>query len=72
MEIDAVRYADEGGKNLILSELKFKKIPDKKRPSLANELMDKFKKSHLAKSFRAVPEIVDLTDGLSFLMGKRG
>ena len=42
------------------------------RPSLANELMEKFKKSYLAKSFQAVPEIVDLTDGLSFLLGKRG
>lgn len=72
MEIDAVRYADERGKNLVLSELKFKKIPDKKRPSLAHELMEKFKRSHLAKSFQAVPEIVDLTDGLAFLMGKRG
>jgi AAA+ ATPase superfamily predicted ATPase len=67
IEIDAVRYADQGGKNLVLSELKFRKIPEKKRPSLANELMEKFKKSHLAKSFQAVPEVVDLTDGLAVL-----
>lgn len=39
-----MRYADEGGKNIILSALKFKKIPDKKRRSLANKLMEKVKK----------------------------
>lgn len=60
-------YAAEGGKDLILSALKFKEIPDKKRPSLAYELMEKFKKIHIVRGFQVVPEIADLTDRLSFL-----
>jgi hypothetical protein len=52
IEIDAVRYADQGGKNLVLFELKFKKIPKKNDLASPMNWWKSLKSVSLQRAFR--------------------
>lgn len=64
-KFDCVRYADGSGKNIIISELKFRDLKKAEIESLSKQLELKFLRSKFAQNYSASFEIVDLKQGLS-------
>lgn len=64
LEFDCVRYADGSGKNIIISELKYRNLGNAERKTLLADLETKFKRSKLSKNYHADFEVLDIDQGL--------
>ena len=62
-EFDAVRFADETGKSIIVSEIKWRRLGKKDRDSQRKILQNKFEASSLKKRYLLADiEILDFDD----------
>jgi hypothetical protein len=67
LEFDSVRYADATKLNIIISELKFRKLSSPDRNTISQDVLRQFSRSKLAQKYKAEVEVIDIDDGLKSL-----
>jgi len=67
LEFDCIRFADGSGKNIVISEIKFRVLKSSEHEALKKQLEVNFRRSKLAENYKANFEVIDLTQGLAHL-----